>query len=114
MPVVAMFGTASFLSESAIVQKAKYSHHQTSQTIFVPDNRPIAERLYEHKFMVVSAVVGGAVLGAGVMALRNRNIGGAQKFMNIRLYGQMAGLLAVGVLMGLAAARPDAKGNGPA
>ena len=50
-------------------------------------------------------MVGAVVLATGYRLLQNQHTTGAQKFMNVRLYGQMAGLAAIMVLVGVTAVR---------
>lgn len=65
----------------------------------------LPQLLLDHRLALVGSVTGLAVLVSGYVMARNRNISGTQKFMNIRLYGQMAGLATIALAMGLTAAR---------
>lgn len=81
----------------------------THPIVVSPDEfqRPatISNLLMDHRLAVFGTVIGVAAAGAGWRVMQNRNLNGAQKFMNIRLYAQMAGLIAIGALAGLAAAK---------
>jgi hypothetical protein len=97
-----MFGAAAFASEHAIYRRKKYP---TQSDTTRPEDRGILQFIVDHRLAVVGSTVGLAVAGAMYKMASKRHTSGAQKFMNIRLYGQMAGLVAIIGLMGLTAAR---------
>lgn len=67
--------------------------------------RSLTELIIDHRLALFGGTVGAAVLATGWRIMRNQNLTGSQKFMNIRLYGQMAGLLAIAAMAGLTAAK---------
>lgn len=71
----------------------------------VTRQRPFTEVLIDHRLAIFGGAVGAAVLATGWRIMQNKNLSGSQKFMNIRLYGQMAGLLAIAAMAGLTAAK---------
>lgn len=71
----------------------------------VPRERTLTELIIDHRLALFGSTVGAAVLVTGWRIMQNRNLTGSQKFMNIRLYGQMAGLLAIAAIAGLTAGK---------
>ena len=106
--VVAMFGAAAFASEHAIYRRRKYP---AQSGMAVPEDRGILHFIVDHRLAVVGSTVGLAVAGAMYRMANKQHTSGAQKFMNVRLYGQMAGLVAIIGLMGLTAARKAVPGE---
>lgn len=105
MHLVATLGSGTFAMENTIYRmKAKLREREQP--------RPLIELAMDHRLAVFGTAVSVAVLGAGYRIMQNKNTNGAQKFMNIRLYGQMAGLAAIIALMGLSAAKKTIPNEG--
>lgn len=94
-----MFGTGTFASEHALYRIARPTPDSTKE------HASLLNFVLEHRLALFSSAVGVVVLATGYRIAQNSNTTGAQKFMNVRLYGQMAGLVAIAAMMGLAAAR---------
>ncbi len=105
---MATFGGATFASEHVLYRLTRpaASHPVDASATASTGWR---QTLVDHRLGIVSSVVALAVLGTGWRIAQNKHTTGTQKFMNIRLYGQMAGLLAIGVLMGLSVAKSIAE-----
>lgn len=99
---MSIFGGAAFGSENAIYRMTRptvdLSHEERR-------SRDYLQTFIDHRMGIVSGVVGAVVLATGYRLLQNQHTTGAQKFMNVRLYGQMAGLAAIMVLVGVTAVR---------
>lgn len=100
---MAMFGGATFASEHTIYRLTHPDINHTQATSSSPEGW--LQCLMQHRLGVVGSAISAAVIGTGWKILQNKNTNGAQKFMDIRLYGQMAGLTAIVALMGLSAAK---------
>lgn len=99
---MSVFGGAAFGSEHAVYRLARPAT-EFSRAERRSEN-PM-QTIMDHRLGIVSSAVAAAVLGTGYRMAQNRNTTGTQKFMNVRLYGQMAGLAAIIALVGLSAAR---------
>ncbi|PJF19039.1 hypothetical protein PSACC_01145 [Paramicrosporidium saccamoebae] len=93
---LATFGAGTFASEHAVYRLTRPAANQERST---------TQAIVDHRLAIFGTAVSAAVLGTGYKVMQNSNTTGAQKFMNVRLYGQMAGLAAVMLMMGLTAAR---------
>lgn len=91
------FFGGTFGAENAIY---RFTHPKNTSN--APRN--IVQLLVDHRLALFGSVVGLAVAGTGWRIMQNKNLSGAQKFMNIRLYGQIAGLLAIAMMAGVTAA----------
>lgn len=93
----------------------EHAIYRMNKPRLVHEPRSTMELVMEHRLALFGTVVSAAVLGTGWKIMQNKSTNSAQKFMNIRLYGQMAGLAAIIVMMGLTAARrtvPDDRNKG--
>jgi len=95
---VTLFFGGTFGAEHAIY---RFTHPKAAPN--APRN--LSQLLVDHRLAVFGSIVGLAVAGTGWRIMQNRHLSGTQKFMNIRLYGQMAGLLAIVMMAGITAAR---------
>lgn len=99
--IVTTFFGATFGSEHALYRYShpKWQDHPPSDRI------PLAQTIMDHRLAIFSTSVAVVATATAYRAFRNPNLSNSQRFMKVCLYGQMAGLVAIAAMAGIAAAR---------
>lgn len=93
------FFCASFASEYAIFRY----NRPALDAPRAGSSRTLFEVIGDNRLSTIGLIVAGVVVGVGVRTARRQNLGTSQKIMNVRLYGQMAGLAAIAAVVALTA-----------